>query len=146
MKNIKNQKGFTLVEMIVVIVILGIIAGAAVPAYINLQTDAQAANNMAYVGALRSALGMRFGQQLVRQGDTAPASTDVIGTATTSNATQVYLDSLVSTPIPSTLTATSGICGTGQWVGLAPGNPPANATWAITCGAGNTDPLTISGP
>lgn len=146
MRSLKNQKGFTLVEMIVVIVILGIIAGAAVPAYINLQTDAQAANNMAYVGALRSALGMRFGQQLVRQGNTAPASTDVIGTAATANATQVYLDSLVSTPIPSTLTVTAGICGTGQWVGVAPGNPPASATWAITCGATATDPLTISGP
>ncbi len=146
MKILKNQKGFTLVEMIVVIVILGIIAGAAVPAYINLQTDAQAANNMAYVGALRSALSMRFGEQLVRQGNTAPASTDVIGTAVSSNATQVYLDGLVSTPIPSTLTPTAGICGTGQWDGLAPGNPPASTSWAITCGATDTDPLTISGP
>ncbi len=146
MKILKNQKGFTLVEMIVVIVILGILAGAAVPAYINLQTDAQAANNMAYIGAVRSALAMRFGQQLVRQGDTAASPTDVIGTALTSNATQVFLDGLVSTPLPSTLTPTAGICGTGQWVGLAPGNPPASATWSIACGASDTAPLTISGP
>lgn len=146
MKIIKNKRGFTLIEMIVVIVILGIIAGVAVPAYINLQTDAQAANNLAYIGSLRSALAMRFGQQLVRQGNTAPASTDVIGTAVTSNATQVYLESLVATTIPSTLTSTAGICGTGQWVGLAPGNPPANATWSISCGGSDTAPLTVGGP
>ncbi len=146
MKILKNQKGFTLVEMIVVIVILGILAGAAIPAYINLQTDAEAANNMAYVGALRSALAMRFGQQLVREGNTGAAGTDVIGTAASADATQVYLDGLVTTPIPGTLTPTAGICATGQWAGLAPGNPPAAAVWSITCGAAITDPITISGP
>ena len=147
MKILKNQKGFTLVEMIVVIVILGILAGAAIPAYINLQTDAEAASNMAYIGALRSATAMRFGQQLVREGDdTAGTDDDVIGTAATADATQVYLDGLVSTPIPATLVATAGICGTGEWDGLAPGNPPATVTWSITCGATITDPITIAGP
>ncbi|MFQ5598606.1 MAG: prepilin-type N-terminal cleavage/methylation domain-containing protein [Nitrospiria bacterium] len=146
MRTIRNQKGFTLVELIVVIVILGIIAGVAVPNYINMQTDAQAANNVAYIGALRSALAMRFGQQLVRTGNTAPAGTDVIGDAATADADQVYLDGLVGSPIPATLTPTAGICGTGQWDGLAPGNPPAAATWTITCGATVSDPISIAGP
>ncbi|MDT0582243.1 MULTISPECIES: prepilin-type N-terminal cleavage/methylation domain-containing protein [Alteromonadaceae] len=43
MKNqMTNQKGFTLIELIIVIVILGILAVTAAPRFIDLQTDARA--------------------------------------------------------------------------------------------------------
>ena len=37
----KNQKGFTLIELVVVIIILGILAVTAAPKFINLQGDAR---------------------------------------------------------------------------------------------------------
>ena len=140
---LRNEKGFTLIELIMIIVILGILAAVAIPRYINLQADAQAANNIAYVGTMRSAIAMRFAQQLLRGG-----TPDVIGsTAAEAPATAANIQALVATTIPSTLVPTGiGACGVGTWVGLAPGSPPASTTWTLTCGTTVDDPITIAGP
>lgn len=54
----KQQRGFTLVELIVVIVILGILAATALPRFINVTTEARSAAVDGVAGALRSAVGL----------------------------------------------------------------------------------------
>jgi MSHA pilin protein MshA len=56
----KRQQGFTLIELIVVIVILGVLAATAVPKFVDLQSDARAAV-MKGVGA-----SMNSAKELVR--------------------------------------------------------------------------------
>ncbi len=50
-----NQKGFTLIELIVVIVILGVLAATALPKFVNLSGDARVAVMQGVEGSMRGA-------------------------------------------------------------------------------------------
>lgn len=56
----RNQKGFTLIELIVVIVILGILAATAMPKFIDFKSDAGAAAVAGVAGGLASASAVNY--------------------------------------------------------------------------------------
>ena len=61
-----RYKGFTLIELVVVIVILGILAVVAMPKFLNLQRDARIADLKGAEGALKSANGIVYGKGTIR--------------------------------------------------------------------------------
>ncbi len=63
--NMKKQTGFTLIELVVVIVILGILAVTAAPRFLNLQNDAREARLEGMKGAIESALGIGYGKMAI---------------------------------------------------------------------------------
>jgi MSHA pilin protein MshA len=76
------QKGFTLIELVVVIVIIDILAAVAVPRFVNLSGEAGDASAQGAAGAMSSAVAMNFARFQVNPG----ASINIISGTTTCNA------------------------------------------------------------
>jgi MSHA pilin protein MshA len=74
MKNL--QKGFTIIELVIVIVILGILAAFAIPRFVNLGSSAKTSAIQGMTGSVRSASALAHSQWL------ASGSTGTSGTIT----------------------------------------------------------------
>jgi prepilin-type N-terminal cleavage/methylation domain-containing protein len=67
---ISDDRGFTLIEIIMVIVLLGIIAAIAIPKYIDLRTEAADATAKGIVGAIVSSAAIGYADLVTHNSDT----------------------------------------------------------------------------
>jgi MSHA pilin protein MshA len=115
-----EQRGFTLIELVVVIVILGILAAFALPKFMGLEAQARTSTVSSMAGSIRSAAAMAYGVWLAQgQG----------GNSVTINGTAVALAFGYPTAasIPTLIQDTTGFTiAAGTWT-------KAGATTPATC-------------
>lgn len=80
-----KQTGFTLVELVIVIVILALLAAVALPRYINITTQARVASVNGVAGGVRSAVGVTQAAYFAA-GNMAATTVAMIGGTVTVNA------------------------------------------------------------
>ncbi len=65
---LKNQKGFTLIELVIIIILIGVLAAVAVPRYVDLRENAVMASAQATLDAGRAAVMLDFSDQILNSG------------------------------------------------------------------------------
>jgi MSHA pilin protein MshA len=80
MRNIKRQSGFTLIELIIVIVILGVLSAFALPRFADLGVNARVSTINGVAGTMKSAAAIAHSQWIV-DGNTSSTSVTLDGAA-----------------------------------------------------------------
>lgn len=124
--SLKN-KGFTLIELIIVIVLLGLLAAAALPKFSDLESKARAASEDGVIGAFRSAIAISHADWLANnkaasitlEGTSITMSTEgypeytstagTAGTMTDAKCAEVY-NGILSNPPEGSATTCTGTC------------------------------------
>ncbi len=103
MRFLRSKKGFTLVELMIVVAIIGILAGIAVPRYMNFIRRSRESATKGNIGAVRSALNIYYsdleGIYPARGADgdktvAAPAGCGLLSTPFMGTGANNYLDAL----------------------------------------------------
>jgi MSHA pilin protein MshA len=145
----KKQRGFTLIELIMVIVILGVLSAFALPRFADFGEDARVASLNALAGALRAAANISHAQQLADGGTPGDSVTlegaviTMVNGYPTADGAGITLASQVS----NDYTATGGGADGGDVLTftLTPGTAGCTVTYtAATAAVQNQNPITAA--
>jgi MSHA pilin protein MshA len=123
----KQQKGFTLIELIIVIVVLGILAVTAAPQFINFQSDAREATVKGAQASIQGAMQLTYAKSLIDGSDAAAT-----GTVETEDGT---IDIIYGYPAAE---------GTAPNGGIAAAAGLAGTEWASSATAATPNVITFS--
>jgi prepilin-type N-terminal cleavage/methylation domain-containing protein len=132
---LKNQRGFTLIELVIIIILIGLLAGVAIPRFVNLRSQAIIASAKANLDGGRAGISLNFADETLNTPPYTPPAFGGTGVLASTTEVENLLEGTPNYPPDGPYNSPAG--QGFRWYVLSLGNanspPRVTAVIDVTC-------------